>query len=230
MSTTKYDIANIALRTLLFKQAISDFTSTPQGIIMGDVYEHVKVAELRKHSWNFAIKKTTLTNNDWVTLTSYAVGDIVEYDDTLYKCLTAHTSGTFATDLAASKWEEAPAFTEYAYIHKLPLDFLRALQVDEDVEAQYEINSTHIESDYETLKLKYIYEAAEDNFSEEFILVLALALAKEVCYAITNDHTRQKELEYQYYQKQIEAINIDSMQNPLRKIDNTQSSWITSRL
>ena len=40
----------------------------------------------------------------WVTSTAYTVGDLVEDSGTNYYCTTAHTSGTFATDLAAGKW------------------------------------------------------------------------------------------------------------------------------
>lgn len=44
----------------------------------------------------------------WVTSTSYSVNDVVRNSTAAvpgaYICLTAHTSGTFSTDLAASKW------------------------------------------------------------------------------------------------------------------------------
>lgn len=41
----------------------------------------------------------------WLTATSYAVNDLVREDGSSYICVEAHTSGTFSTDLAASKWE-----------------------------------------------------------------------------------------------------------------------------
>jgi len=41
----------------------------------------------------------------WLTATVYAVNDSVESGGSSYICLTAHTSGTFSTDLAAAKWE-----------------------------------------------------------------------------------------------------------------------------
>lgn len=44
--------------------------------------------------------------NSWATSTAYLVGDIVIQSSKIYQCLIAHTSGTFATDLAASKWVE----------------------------------------------------------------------------------------------------------------------------
>lgn len=40
----------------------------------------------------------------WVTSHSYVVGDFVTQSSTTYYCVTAHTSGTFATDLSNGKW------------------------------------------------------------------------------------------------------------------------------
>ncbi|WP_316977272.1 carbohydrate-binding protein [Shumkonia mesophila] len=40
----------------------------------------------------------------WATTTAYAVGDVVSNSGNSYVCAVAHTAGTFATDLAASKW------------------------------------------------------------------------------------------------------------------------------
>ena len=45
----------------------------------------------------------------WLTATPYVVGDTVIESNKIYYCLTAHTSGTFATDLAAVKWVEISA-------------------------------------------------------------------------------------------------------------------------
>jgi hypothetical protein len=40
----------------------------------------------------------------WVTATAYAVKDLVAQGGNTYICVSAHTSGVFATDLAAVKW------------------------------------------------------------------------------------------------------------------------------
>jgi hypothetical protein len=40
----------------------------------------------------------------WLTATSYLVGTPIYNAGSLYRCLIAHTSGVFATDLAAAKW------------------------------------------------------------------------------------------------------------------------------
>jgi|SRR5687768_4024575 len=41
----------------------------------------------------------------WITATAYTVGDTVENSNSSYICIEAHTSGTFATDLSAGKWQ-----------------------------------------------------------------------------------------------------------------------------
>lgn len=42
--------------------------------------------------------------NKWATTTSYQVDDVIIESSKFYICLIAHTSGTFATDLAAVRW------------------------------------------------------------------------------------------------------------------------------
>lgn len=44
----------------------------------------------------------------WVTLTAYALGDYVTSSSLRYICSIAHTSDTFATELAAYKWKLMP--------------------------------------------------------------------------------------------------------------------------
>ena len=44
----------------------------------------------------------------WVTAKVYQIGDIVIESKQIYRCISAHTSGVFATDLAALRWEALP--------------------------------------------------------------------------------------------------------------------------
>lgn len=64
--------------------------------------------DLAASKWVLLISNTvTVTftaKGAWMTATSYVVGDIVTNGNSTYLCATAHTSGTFATDLAAAKW------------------------------------------------------------------------------------------------------------------------------
>jgi len=41
----------------------------------------------------------------WVTSTGYTIGDVVRYGGNTYIAVTTHTSGTFATDLGAARWQ-----------------------------------------------------------------------------------------------------------------------------
>ncbi len=41
----------------------------------------------------------------WLTATTYAPSDLVQEDGSTYVCVVAHTSGTFATDYGAGKWQ-----------------------------------------------------------------------------------------------------------------------------
>jgi hypothetical protein len=51
----------------------------------------------------------------WITATSYIVGDFVRQGGAFYRCQTAHTSGVFATDLAAARWSEALSCVQKMY-------------------------------------------------------------------------------------------------------------------
>lgn len=57
---------------------------------------------------------------DWVTGTVYAVGNWVLYEDETYYCNTAHTAGTWATDLAAGKWTLTDIQAEVESIASIP--------------------------------------------------------------------------------------------------------------
>jgi hypothetical protein len=61
----------------------------------------------------------------WVTATVYAIGDLVTQGGTKYYCTTAHTAGTFATDLAAGKWYAMPAT-----IYQIPTPYTEAQLFD----------------------------------------------------------------------------------------------------
>jgi len=51
----------------------------------------------------------------WLTITAYVIGNLVTNGGNYYRCLVAHTSGTFATDLAAGKWVVSGGASDLAY-------------------------------------------------------------------------------------------------------------------
>jgi len=95
----QFDIYTLDPRESRLAERVTYFTDST-GIEVGTAHDTVWV------SWLPATFKFTTTA--WVTATAYAVGDRVLMNDKNYRCLVAHTSGTFATDLAASKWVLMP--------------------------------------------------------------------------------------------------------------------------
>ncbi len=72
---------------------------------------------------------------DWLTGTVYEVSDIVTVSTTYYRCATAHTAGTWATDLAAVKWVATTALARWRLrffpipdaVYDYPITYMRAL-------------------------------------------------------------------------------------------------------
>jgi hypothetical protein len=66
------------------------------------------IAESIERDWEIAgdylLTDATSTAPEWTTGRAYAIGNAVTESGTVYRCLTAHTAGTFATDLAATLW------------------------------------------------------------------------------------------------------------------------------
>lgn len=69
----------------------------------------------------------------WLTATSYAIGDLVREANVLYFALVAHTSGVFATDLAASKWMAISAATGGASVSNVPAGSIAATSVQDAI-------------------------------------------------------------------------------------------------
>jgi len=86
----------------------------------------------------------------WTTTTAYLQGALVTNAGSYYRCLVAHTSGTFSTDLSAAYWVESGGSTDVAYEIVTPWDSndLFELQFVQDAET---MRFAH--PDYEPYKL-----------------------------------------------------------------------------
>lgn len=83
---------------------IEEFTfSSNDALIIeiGDEY-------MRFYKNNAAIELSSAAS--WITSTAYIVGEYTEESGVIYYCIEAHTSGVFATDLAADKWVSQVAY------------------------------------------------------------------------------------------------------------------------
>lgn len=157
--SAKFNIINLALRRLGQDPITTIGEDTENYRKIDDIYDINLKAFLRCHPWSFAKKEVVLTSA-WVTLTAYVVGDFVSSGTTIYRCLTAHTSGTFATDLTALKWVAitAPVLSDdYLYIHRLPADFLKLCKTSVEPDYSHKIKGRSLYSNSPTIDIEYIY-------------------------------------------------------------------------
>lgn len=76
----------------------------------------------------------------WVTSTIYTAGQYVTQSATVYFCLISHTSGTFATDLAAGKWV---AQNTYEIASPYLESELAALRYAQSADIEFIASATH---------------------------------------------------------------------------------------
>jgi DNA-binding XRE family transcriptional regulator len=114
LSQLETDIANMSLGRIGAKQFTLADQTPVQGVQANLHFVHTRDSLLRSFQWNFA-KKRFLLVSTWLTATDYVVGQYVWTNSLLYKCLVAHTSDVFATDLSSADWilvdEESKAST-----------------------------------------------------------------------------------------------------------------------
>lgn len=89
--------------------AIAEVVAAIQDIRASDGGLHTNIVGVENLTTDFITPVPPATV--WATATAYVVGDAVYNGSKLYKCIVAHTSGTFATDLAAGKWLQLVDFT-----------------------------------------------------------------------------------------------------------------------
>lgn len=113
----------------------------PDDVIQGHELSPAALAIIAAHLGDPGL----LTNyGDWLTGTAYAVGGLVYHVPSTYICLVAHTSGVFATDLAAGRWAVFAQGTT-----GLPSQAThagKALVTDGATESWSKITSGHIDS------------------------------------------------------------------------------------
>lgn len=130
------------------KARLIDFnfsTTTSFQIEIGDQY-------MRFWSNRAQVEKSSVSA--WVTLTAYVVGDYRTNGGATYRCIVAHTSGTFATDLAANKWVAQTAYEIESPYLEADIFELQYRQINDIVYI--------VHPDYEPRKLSRV---ADDNWT-----------------------------------------------------------------
>lgn len=233
-------IANIALSKIGAQRIVSFSENTENARLLNAIYGTIRDEVLRVHPWNFAIKRTAPAlcwsqPDAWATDTAYVVGDMVLYNNYPYECLVAHTSGTWATDLAAGDWvantdDWIPY--EYSYSHTIPSDSLRVIQVTDgsSLIEDYKIEGDKILSDYDTIYIKYIYRVTDSTaFDSNFISCFATRLAAECCFPLTGKADLAEALKKDYMEQLRLAKGIDGQESGIMD-ESGKDKFIESRM
>lgn len=102
--TTPYSLSELKINKLA---ALNDTLATKLALgwtYGGKVYQvgdtHIRNMERFISALNYYVDEIAL----WFTATAYVAGDLVRVGKIFYRCAENHTSGVWATDLAAVKW------------------------------------------------------------------------------------------------------------------------------
>jgi len=123
---------------------------------------------------------------------------------------------------------------DFDYCYQLPTDFIKIIKLydsDKNIidKEYYQVISRNIETDYETVTLKYIYYIENiAYFPPLFVKAFILKLAHNMCNLLTSNTGLQDRLLIEYKDALSDAILSDRKQR--KNIFGKQSgSWILSR-
>ena len=103
LTTEEVDICVQSLDRISAKSFTFGDVTSVQSVKCLRHFDQTRNALLRSFEWPFARTRLRLVSG-WLTNTVYTTDQYVWQSGLLYKCIVAHTSGTFATDLTAAKW------------------------------------------------------------------------------------------------------------------------------
>ena len=243
MAANNIAICNMALSKIGARAitALSDETESARAL--NAVYNEVLDEVLSEHLWTFAQKRAELVdithpNNSgespsvWATTTAYAIATQVSQTSAYYTCITAHTSGTFATDLTSGYWVECEEIVMtddgMGNVYYKPSDLV-SLNFVNTKTATYRVEEQGILSDTADLEIIYTYRnTTTTTYHSAFTLALATRLAAEVCYRLTEDAQKAAYLFKEYEEVKLpKAKSFDSQQGTPQGI--LQDEWETAR-
>jgi hypothetical protein len=212
----------------------------------------------RAGKWRALRKRADSTIEAWVTATAYTAydssvptdADYVTQGGVTYICLVSHTSGTFATDLAALKWAVATntialaaaqqPLTGWDFAYTLPADFLRIvsyneIDVDDVLPELFSTEKTLLLSNDDEVTITYVADvsaSADPAITDPALNELfALKLATKLSWALQQENTERNALLQEYGFKLQKALSLDSRQGKAgRKARTGGSRWVVDRL
>lgn len=125
-----------------------------------------------------------------------------------------------------AKLSAAPAFG-YSSQYQLPSDCLRVLGV-QDIYKEYRIEGRKVLTDSNAIKLVYIKKEEDPTqYDSSFSNLLALKLAAEIAYTMTNDAGLAQLLSREYKEELKKAKRLDAQEDSLKEL--TTTTWTDGR-
>lgn len=185
-----------------------------------------------------ASSKTEICNSALTKVGAALIGDIDElsfnakvckeqYDKARRYVLRAHPwrfaikRATLAALVSDPEWG-------YGYQFQLPSDCLKVVETDLYESTKWEIENGKLLTNASAVKIKYIYNCQDVTlFDANFEEALALRLAADICYKITQNATLQAGV-YDTYKKELsEARSVSSQETSGDEVE--ANSWISVR-
>lgn len=141
--------------------------------------------------------------------------------------------------LIAHPWNFAIARAELAealpvpingWDHKFSLtsDVLRVLEVNDDRSIRWAVEDRYLMTDETEVEIKYIKQVTDTTkFSKHFEEVLALLIARDVCYALTQSNSLYDRLDKQYRDELRAARSFDAQESSGLEVET--DTWLNAR-
>lgn len=226
--------------------------SAPASQFLNDIDAQCVLEVLEEGVWSFAVQTVymiPLNPLSWVTATSYAVGNFVKQSNLIYRCIVAHTSGVFATDLSNGKWlimtgavpilQTLPSMNDgCSNPYFIPTDFVKpylfsapAFYRVETVKPPFVTTTQQVllATDSAINAMKYVfYNTDPATWTAKFYEAVACKLSYELCFKISEAAQWAAKCEAGYGKALMSALGTDALDSsPDEPIAN---EWFLARL
>ncbi len=251
MANSDVDVSNNALLALgqgpPFIATMADTTKAAK--ICAQKLPSARQAVIRAHPWNFAVKRATITgktitacvaNAGLIQVTAVAHGFVTSDYVTIESVLgTVEANGQWTiTKIDADNFTLqgstftstyssgglvglAPAF-DFGYMQALPSDCLRVLMVSQGDDL-WKVEGRYVLTDSSSIQLKYLKDETDyakwDAMAYE---ALALYLAWEVCFALTQNQALRDSAFKAWDSYMPRARFVDATEDPAEELRNEE--------
>jgi len=197
---SQVDVANRALSKIGDARIISLTDDTEAAILLNNMFNVVRDAELRAHLWNFAIKRASLAALSTTPNHGYAYEYQIPSD-----CLRVLMVGDVYVGSGLSNYRSMPG-------------------------EAYQIEGMKILTDYTApLNVKYVRQVANTGeWDPLFVEYFSTVLAMECCERLAQSPSLKETLRRDKAEIFMRAIRADAIENPPEMI--ADDAWILARL